>query len=151
MKRLKEISDFYNLMTETDAIYEIIQKQSGLSDAEFWCFSAIRLDGCRFQHQISDLLHMNKQTVNAALRQLVRKGHLMLSAPPENQRVKVISLTIQGIAFAKEHIDVMAELENTAWKKLDQEEKKQLYEATSHYNQHLLEAVRKKFSPEHAV
>lgn len=53
------ISAFHKAMLETDSIYQKFQKFSGLSDAEFWSFVAIRLDHCKHQHEIcSSMLYL---------------------------------------------------------------------------------------------
>ena len=65
---------FHKVMMETDSIYQKLQKYSGLSDAEFWSFVAIRLENHKHQHEICSWMLMNRQTVSTALKQLIKKG-----------------------------------------------------------------------------
>jgi DNA-binding MarR family transcriptional regulator len=73
--------------------------------------------------QISRQKFMNKQTVSFALKQLKKKGFIQLEIPPENQRLRKVSLTEEGIQFSKEHLDSLIELEEKAWGSLLPEER----------------------------
>lgn len=57
---------------------------------------------------------MNKQTVNAALKQLVKKGIIKLVIPENNQRIRQIVLTEEGDAFSGKYRDVTQEIEGKA-------------------------------------
>ncbi len=134
MERLQEISSYYHLMAETDALYQIIQKKSGLSFAEFWVLAAIRIDGLSYQHEIARSYGINRQTVNSALRHLSEKGLAFLESEKDNQKVKKVILTEKGISFAEKYIDTMVNLENKAWLALSEEERSLLVSATEHFN-----------------
>lgn len=105
-----------------DDLYSTYQKQIGLSDAEFWCLFSVYKGECQYQHELSHYMFMNKQTVSFALRQLKKKGLVQLEIPPENQRLRKVSLTEEGIQFSKEHLDSLIELEEKAWGSLLPEE-----------------------------
>ena len=127
-----------------DDLYSTYQKQIGLSDAEFWCLFSVYKGGCRYQHEISHQRFMNKQTVSFALKQLKKKGFIQLEIPPENQRVRRVILTEEGIRFAREHLDYLNELEEKAWSSLASEEQGAILNGMRKINRILSSALKTK-------
>lgn len=134
MNRPCDLSHYYRLMRDTDRLYERMQKRSGLSDGEYWCLAAICLEGCRHAHEICALLHMNRQTVSAALRNLSKKELIRLAACSENLRTKEISITAKGNDFAEHFIAPLAEIENTVWLSMPDDLRGALIHATEVFN-----------------
>ncbi len=134
-------SDFLWEQNANGDFYCIYQKQTGLSDAEFWCIFYVYNGECNYQHELSNYLFMNKQTVNAALKQLVKKGLVQLAIPPENQRVRKIVLTEQGQVFSHKYLDYLAELEQKAWNTLSSEEQAVMLSGMKKINEALLNAI----------
>lgn len=131
------VSTFHKVITETDSIYQKLQKYSGLSDAEFWSFVAIRLDGCKHQHEICSWMLMNRQTVSTALKQLIKKGFVQQTLSEENQRLKYLSITSEGEDFAKRYIDIVREAEQDSWQCLSSKEQETLIKLCSKLNHFL--------------
>lgn len=131
------VSAFHKVMLESDSIYQKFQKFSGLSDAEFWSFVAIRLGHCKHQHEICSSMLMSKQTVNTALKQLVKKGFIKQSICEENQRIKDLSITKEGEAFAQSYVDIVGTAEQAAWKQLSLDEQHTLLTICHKLNQFL--------------
>ncbi len=122
----QNLRNYRNLMSEADQLYALFQKKSGLSDAEYWSLFAVRAEGCRYQHEICERTYMSRQTVNSALKQLVKKGYVQLAVPKENQRIKEIILTAEGEAFVRKYVDIVHDLEARSWARLEKEEQRAL-------------------------
>ncbi|MGI6178136.1 MAG: MarR family winged helix-turn-helix transcriptional regulator [Eubacterium sp.] len=137
-------SDYLHEQDIMDDLYSTYQKLIGLSDAEFCCLFSVYKLGCRYQHEISHQRFMNKQTVSSALKQLKKKGLIRLEIPPENQRVRRVILTDEGIKFAKENLDSLSELEEKAWCGLTQEEQAAILEGMRRINSVLSSALKTK-------
>lgn len=137
-------SDYLHEQNIMDDLYSTYQKQIGLSDAEFWCLFSVYKGGCRYQHEISHQRFMNKQTVSFALKQLKKKGFIQLEIPPENQRVRRVILTEEGIRFAREHLDYLNELEEKAWSSLASEEQAAILNGMRKINRILSSALKTK-------
>lgn len=132
-----DILAFHKVMRETDALYQRLQKSSGLSDAEFWSFVAIRLDKCKHQHEICSYMLMNRQTVNTALKGLIKKGFITQTLSKENQRLKYLLVTDEGEIFAKRYIDVVREVEHHSWQHLSPTEQETLIQICRKLNHSL--------------
>ncbi len=69
---------------------------------------------------------MSKQTINSALKQLIKKGYIKMSIPEKNHRLRQINFTEKGIKFAQEYIDVVSDIENKVWSNLTFDEQNTL-------------------------
>lgn len=135
-------SDYLYEQDMMDDFYSTYEKKIGLSDAEFCCLYSVYKYGCQYQHEICRQRFMNKQTVSFALKQLKRKGFVQLEIPPENQRVRRVVLTEEGIQFAKEHLDSLNELEEKAWRSLTSEERAAILDGMRKINSVLSSALK---------
>lgn len=122
--------------------YCTYQKRTGLSEAEFWCVFSVYSKKCTYQHELSRYLFMNRQTVNSALKQLEKKGLIQMIIPAENQRVRKILLTNQGVAFSHKHFDFLQALEEKAWDSLSPEEQTAMLNGLHKINAVLLSALQ---------
>lgn len=137
-------ADYLEEQNATDGLYSLYQKRTGLSDAEFWCLFSVYKGECQFQHEISHRMFMNKQTVNFALKQLRKKGFIRLEIPPENQRLRRVILTEEGLQFSREHLDSLIELEEKAWSSLTSEEQAVILDGMRKVNHILSSALKTK-------
>lgn len=131
-----------------EKLYSLIQKYSGLSEAEYWCLMAVREGKCQYQYEISNQMFMNKQTVNSALKQLVKKGIIKLVIPENNQRIRLIVLTEEGDAFSRKYLDITQEIERKAWAALMPEEQQVLVSSLKRMNQLLWQEIESRFKTE---
>lgn len=122
----EKIGEYFKIMKETDELYDVFQKYSGLSDAEYWSLVAVRIENCQYQHEISKSMSMSRQTVNSALKHLGERGYIVLEAPKENQRIKKVVFTEEGEKFAQKYLDVINKSEEKAWSLLSEDERKSL-------------------------
>ncbi len=63
------------------------------------------------QKRICDCTGLTKQTVNSVIRSLKNEGYVVLSAGQEDRREKRVVLTEQGLAYSREVLDPLQELE----------------------------------------
>lgn len=111
----QQLREFNEILKETDAIYDNLAKQSGLSDCAFWIMYALRdSEGECTQKELCEQWTFSKQTVNSAIKNLEKNGYIVLTASNEDKRSKHIRLNEQGILFAKENIDFVFRLEELA-------------------------------------
>lgn len=136
-KPKKAISEFYQCIKKNDDLYRSFQKYSGLSDAEYWCLSAVRSGECSYQHEISEYMFLSRQTIHSALKHLIQKGLICLITPEENQRIKEIVFTEKGEAFAEKYLDIMIQAEENAWFSLTPKEQDSLVHIINKLNKHL--------------
>ena len=138
----KTYSEYLREQNITDDLYSAYQKQTGLSDAEFWCLFSVYKGECEYQHEISRHMFMNKQTVNFALKQLERKSFLQMVIPPENQRLRKVVLTEQGRLFSKKHLAYIDELGEQTWSSLSCEEQTSILSGMRKINSVLSSALK---------
>lgn len=128
------IRDYYKTEKETEKLYALLQKHCNLSDAEYWCLMFIRNENCNYQHEICNQLFMSKQTINSALKQLIKKGYIEMNIPEKNHRLRQINFTEKGIKFTKEYIDVVSDIENKVWSNLTSDEQNTLLNIANKMN-----------------
>ena len=117
-----------------------LQKKSGLSETEYWALFLIS-EGITTQSEISEKLSMNRQTINSAVKQLIKNGLIRLETLENNQRVKKALLTTEGKNFVEKNIVKMRELEEKAWMSMTEEERSTLTRLTRKYSRLVKEAL----------
>lgn len=140
------VYDDYNLNAfreatlEFDAVYTKFAKNCGLSETEYWSLLSIS-EGITTQSEISEWLSMNRQTINSAFKQLIKKGLIHLETLESNQRVKKAILTTDGKKFVEKNIVKMYALEEKAWMSMTKEERCTLTKLTRKYSNLVKEAL----------
>ncbi len=130
-QQLREINTIFK---ETDAIYNNLAKQSGLSDCSFWIMYSLRdLEGECTQKELCDQWTFNKQTVNSAIKGLEKSGYVVLTSSKEDKRSKHIRLSEQGILFAQENIDFVFKLEEFALQRMSPSQRDAMIEINRAY------------------
>ncbi len=133
--------DTYRLAaTEFDKIYAVFAKRCGLTEPEFWSLLMMH-NGVITQSEISDMLVLNRQTVNSAFKLLVKKNLVRLEPLENNLRTKVASFTEKGRRFTARYIEPLCKMEQQAWEILDEQERKQLIHLTKKYGSMVQEAM----------
>ena len=119
---LKTLASFREAIMELDNVYSLFAKACGLSDAEYWSLLLI-YEGVATQSQISGQLFLSRQTLNSAFKQLQKKGFIRLEPCEENQRSKRAFLTDTGRPFVERHVVQMHQVEEKAWRKMEEQER----------------------------
>lgn len=127
------IEEYWEAYKHSNKIISSMAKCCELSDTEYWAMELLR-EGATTQQEICEQLFLSKQTVNSAFKQLVKKGFVKLEPMESNLKKKKITFTEKGTEFAEKYIDPMIELEEQAWYKLSEEERKLLISLTKKYS-----------------
>lgn len=132
----RQLREFNTILKETNAAYNELAKQNGLSNCAFWLMYSIREgDGKCTQKDLCDQWILSKQTVNSALKGLAKNGYIALKLSEGDKRNKYITLTDKGIKFAHENIDIVFELEQLAFQKMSVTERAAMVESTRKYQE----------------
>lgn len=129
----KTLTAFREATMELDNVYSFFPKACGLSDAEYWSLLLL-YEGVATQSQISDQLFLSRQTLNSAFKQLRKKGLVQLEPYKENQRSKQAFLTEEGKQFVEKHVIQMHQVEEKAWRQLDEQERAALTTLTRKFS-----------------
>lgn len=138
----KQLRNLNNIYKETDAIYNQLAKNHGLSSSAFWLMYIIcEEEGQCTQKDLCDQLVFSKQTVHSALMSLEKKGYLSLVSSQNDKRNKFIELTVLGKDFAQNHIVPIFQLEQEAFQRLSDEEREFLINTNHKYQQNFKDAI----------
>lgn len=134
------LDDFRQATMEMDNVYSLFAKSCSLTEAEYWSLLLIN-DGIDTQSKISEKLFLSRQTLNSAFKQLRKKGLVELVPFEENQRSKKALLTRKGKMFVDKHIMHMLRSEETAWSRMEPEERKLLTLLTKKFSTFIKEEL----------
>ena len=126
---------YYSISKDTDALYSILAERSGVSEGMFWVLYAICMseEQCT-QRDICRVWAMNKQTVNSALRHLVREDFITMEVCTEDRRSKLLHFTEKGREFCDTYIIPIFEAEEQAFEELTEKERETLMGLTKKLN-----------------
>ena len=129
----KTLASFREATMELDNVYSLFSKACGLSEAEYWSLLLI-YEGAATQSQISDQLCLSRQTLNSAFKQLQKKGLVRLEPYEDNQRSKHAFLTDTGRTFVEKYVVQMHQVEEKAWRQMNEEEQAMLTKLTRKFS-----------------
>ena len=116
--------DFNRLYNENGQLYHRVARSCGLSDCAFWLLYTLREEeGPLTQTQLSEILCLPRQTVNSALKRLVKEGCLRLEAVDGNLKNKQVMLTDRGEELLRSSVDLVFRLEENASARLTEKER----------------------------
>ena len=112
------------IYNETNQLYHRLARACGLSDCAFWLLYTLREEeGPLTQTQLSEILCLPRQTVNSALKRLVKEGCLQLEAVDGNLKNKQVMLTDRGEELLRSSVDLVFRLEENASARLTEKER----------------------------
>lgn len=127
------------IYNENTLLYHRLARACGLPDCAFWLLYTLRAEEAPMtQTQLSELLSLPRQTVNSALKNLVRAGYLRLEATDGNLKNKWVCLTETGDELLRRTVDLVFGVEDAAASHLTAEERATLLAL----GQKLLDACR---------
>lgn len=131
-KQGHELKEFNYLYKEMEDLYHEVALKTGLSDSAFYIlFTIAELgDGC-LQRDISAMNSMSKQTVNSSIRNLEKRDYIYLKQG--RGRDKHIYVTPPGRKFIEDNILPVAEIENSVFSAMSEEETAELLRLTRKY------------------
>lgn len=105
------IDECFKCMQKLSSIYENYAKTLGLSYTSFKILWFIyKTENCT-QKDISDILFLPKQTINAVINTFYDKGYIKLAEMPENRKVKIIHFTDSGKEYAENIVSKIRDYE----------------------------------------
>ncbi|MDR2044413.1 MAG: MarR family transcriptional regulator [Clostridium sp.] len=130
----EQLSEYFSIWKETDALYSLFAKLSGISDTAFWILYCIRQSGENItQRDIRKQWSISKQTVHSALKELEKKHIIRLSELEGDRRSKRIFLTEEGYRFSEKHLDVVCKIEETVFEKMSNSEREAMLRCSEKY------------------
>lgn len=110
-------------MNEFDLQYHKLAEYFGLSDSSFWILYELyeSKNGCTQKELCYDYA-INKQTINSAVKCLIKEGYVILENLEDSKKYKVLKLTEDGKNIAKNTIGKVMRLENKTSKDIDENE-----------------------------
>ena len=122
------------LFREADAIHYQIASRLNLSLSAFWILYIMADSSEEWsQQELSDELHLSKQTLNSSIHRLRRNGWLSLERTSEHSLKKVILLTPSGHRFVEQCMQPLLEAERSSFVKMDPDEQKRYLELSQKY------------------
>lgn len=95
------------------------------------------------QKQICEEYRIPKQTINNVITDLKNKGYISVETNQKNKKEKTVKLTDKGIAYSKEKIIPLLEIEENVIKGMGSEYTSQLIEAANKYGDFFEEEMLK--------
>lgn len=122
-----QINKLNRLYKAQDELYHDLAVRFGLSDTALWVLYAVcSSDKPRTQYDLASDWCFPKQTVNSAISNLAKVGHIKLCPVPGTRNRKNVSLTAQGEAFCARTVQPLLAAEKRALLRFSEEER-QLY------------------------
>lgn len=127
-----EINAFNQFCKETDELYRVLARRTGLSDSAFCVLYTLGAaeDGC-LQKDVCELFWLSKQTVHSAVQQLERDGLLYRVAAAGRDRKLV--LTDAGQQFVRAQMYPVYEIEDAAFSDLPAHERHEMLRLMQRY------------------
>lgn len=127
-----EVSAFNHICKQTDDLYRVLARRTGLSDSAFCVLYLLGAaeDGC-LQKDICDWFWLSKQTVHSAVQQLEQDGLLVREAGPGRDRR--LLLTEAGQAFVRTHLYPVYQIEEAAFCDLSADERREMLRLMHQY------------------
>lgn len=123
-----ELKEFNSLYKEWGEIYHKISVKLGLSDSEFLIFYALVELNLDRQKDIADYFCISKQTINSAVKKLVKVG--MVELKVAKGRDMQIIFTETGKKFAQEKIIPIVDIEKSALAAMGEKNSRELLRLT---------------------
>lgn len=109
----REMKDLCACLCRQDELYAVLAREQGLSHHTAMTLYALDHDqGCT-QKQIAQNWMIPKQTVNTVIKDLERRGYVVLQAG-RDQKEKRVFFTPEGADFARERLRALYEAEERA-------------------------------------
>lgn len=144
-KKLQQVFEtgFLDIMQSIDRAYEEFAKAKGMTYISMTILNEIyeHPDGCT-QKQICEEVHYPKQTVNLSIKDFWENGYVELREIPTDRRNKTVHLTEKGIAFAKETVGELENIDKAATAVLTPEQQEALVSLMRHYEEAFCEGIR---------
>lgn len=137
----QELNEFNGIYKEMGDLYHKISMKLGLSDSEFLILYALVELGISRQKDIADYFFMSKQTVNSAVKKLIKTGIIELKS--SGGRDMQIMFTETGERFAQEKIVPIIDIEKKTFVTMGKEDSRELLRLTRKHMEIFKEHINK--------
>ncbi len=122
----EQLQTLNRLYKWSDKIHSGIASHFDMNDTAFWVLYAIsHADEPLTQNDLCNDWFYPAQTINSAVRSLLKKGLVELEVIPGTKNRKKLLLTQAGSELAKEVIGIVDEIESNAFSSFSEEEREQ--------------------------
>lgn len=134
MNTFNSLKTFNQISKEKDIVYHNYAKSCGLSDMAYWIlYSIAESDEYFTQCDFCNNWFFAPQTVNSALKDLVKNDIIFLEPVPENRKNKLIKPTENGKRFIESVIIPLINAECESFEALSKDECDIMLSATQKY------------------
>lgn len=129
---------------EQDSIYHSVAVKYGLSDTTMWVLYIVSEPNKIYtQQELCRQCFCAKQTINTAIRNLVKNGYVLLEMIPGTRNQKKVILTDKGKELAQNTTALLRQAETKAYAKFSEEELEAYLEMTTRLTASLREEFEK--------
>ena len=138
-----ELNEFNGIYKEMGDLYHKISMKLGLSDSEFLILYALVELNINRQKDIADYFFMSKQTVNSAVKKLIKSEIIELRQSKD--RDMQIIFTEMGENFAKEKLVPIINIEKDTFVTMGKTESQELLRLTRKHMEIFKELINKHY------
>lgn len=141
---MNKLLEFNQIYKEMDIIYHNYAKKIGVSDASFWVlYSLIENDELITQAELCSKWCFPPQTVNSAIKELIKRDIICFEIINENKKNKYLKLTEKGKIFIGESIDPLIKAESDSFLVLSEDECNKMLSSIKKYELELKRKITK--------
>ena len=139
-KQNQTMQQYNAIYSETTNEYHELNRRLGLSDTESIILYAVSLDENVSQRAICGLSGLSKQTINSAVKKMIREGILESLSGRKNEKLVP---TVKGNKIIEEKVNVIVDIENRILQSWTEEEKEIFLELSKRFLNSLKEECDK--------
>jgi DNA-binding MarR family transcriptional regulator len=117
-----------------NALYIRFANQLGIGYPELMVLYTLVVFGSMTQKEISEYVGLLKPTVNTVVRDLKKRGYLVLEQCRADKRERLVSLTPSGQAYAENRIQPVLQAEAQTYEKIELERIQKMYDTMELFN-----------------
>ncbi len=125
---------FWEAWGQTNALYLSWAARKGVN--YYLLFVLYALDGQKSmtQKRICEYTGLTKQTVNGVIKSLTHKGYITISPRQGDRREKQLILTESGLAYSRDLLAPLYEMENTVFRLMGGDKVQQMIDGITLFN-----------------
>lgn len=140
------LAELNRIIRSGNAVYSEMARSFGMSESLFWILYTLRESGeALTQSQVVSDIQFPKQTINSALRGMLKDGLITLE---EGRRAKPIRLTERGEALCVRTVDRVLAQEKAAFDALSETEQTEFLTLFARWTDHFSARLHALFSEE---
>lgn len=134
MCEIKMNYEFYSVWAQVSALHVRWANKHEISYPELMVLYALTTMGELTQKEICEGFGLLKQTVNTVIRDLKKKGYVILELSRTDRREKLVVLTKEGKEYSNAYIEPLLHVEERVYKRIGYERIMQSQETMEMFN-----------------